>query len=255
MLFVFLMLDNGGGTFYTLYERQRGRMQKNLLLSLFLFAVLAGAMTLFFRHDDDAPEGLNALMEKGFSSYAAKKYDTAFAAFEKAAATGTPEAIFVLGNMYMNGFGVEKDQDKAISLYILAAQKNDASAQYTLALLYMSGQIVPRNRAFAEKNLLAAAQNDNAEAMATLGAWYERGLMSGGVDMGKAFFWYKKAAQAGDVSAQTALSLLYTRYKDYQQASHWNNALKKRQRYIDRFSGHREQRGKEFLYTLPDPKR
>jgi len=54
-------------------------------------------------------------------------------------------AQFNLGNMYVNGDGVPKNDVEAVRWFRLAAEQGDADAQYNLGLMYANGEGVPEN--------------------------------------------------------------------------------------------------------------
>ena len=78
--------------------------------------------------------------ERGNYHYSEEDYNDAFTFFEKAATPtmeykGHAEAQNHLGNMYDNGYGVDRDYAKAVKWWRLAADQGHASAQNFLAAL------------------------------------------------------------------------------------------------------------------------
>lgn len=65
--------------------------------------------------------------------------------YEKAAALGSPGAMYNLGNMYLGALGVEKDVAKAVELYEQAASKDQQAALLMLAKLHLEGLGVEKN--------------------------------------------------------------------------------------------------------------
>lgn len=65
--------------------------------------------------------------------------------YEKAAALGSPGAMYNLGNMYLGALGVEKDVAKAVELYEQAALKDQQAALLMLAKLHLEGLGVEKN--------------------------------------------------------------------------------------------------------------
>jgi len=63
----------------------------------------------------------------------------------RAADQGDPVACFNLGNHYVQGQGVARDEVEATKWYREAAERGDAEAQRNLAIMYHNGQGVPRN--------------------------------------------------------------------------------------------------------------
>ena len=68
-----------------------------------------------------------------------------FADTEKKAAGGDVPALYSLGLMYEQGYGVAQDKYQAALCYRQAAEKGQVQAQYRLGYLYYHGQGVPRN--------------------------------------------------------------------------------------------------------------
>lgn len=225
-------------------------MQKNIFLYLILSVALTGAI-VFTLHLTGrfSSTSYDDLMKQGLTAYEQKNYKKAVSVFEKAMTFENAEAPFVLGSLYINGLGVDKDVNKALSLYQLSAEKNYSPAQYTLALFYMAGSFVEKDVEKAEFYIKKAAENGDKEAMSTLASWYDRGAF-GTIDKENAVSWYKKAAFLGDVNAQTALALIFTQRRDMKQADYWNGILQKRQNFIDRFSGRQKQNEKEMFFSL-----
>lgn len=96
-----------------------------------------------------------------------------FADTEKKAAGGDGPALYSLGLMYEQGYGVAQDKYQAALCYRKAAEKGQVQAQYRLGYLYYHGQGVPRN-------------------------------------LQQAVEWYRKAAEQGDTGAQVALGKIHS---------------------------------------------
>jgi len=130
--------------------------------------------------------------------------------YEKAAAKGDASAMFNLGVLYENGFGVAQNYAKAREWYEKAADEGNASAMFNLGLLYHNGYGVAQNYAKAREWFGKAADEGNASAMFNLGVSYDSGL---GVaqDYAKAREWYEKAAARGHARARAHLEQMSTR--------------------------------------------
>lgn len=87
-------------------------------------------------------------------------YLNAFNWYTKAAAKGDSIAKFNLAIMYLNGFGVEKNEKMAVSLYRELANEGDPESQLQLGIRYLEGKGV-------EKDILMAKK------------WFEKAIMSG----------------------------------------------------------------------------
>ena len=96
-----------------------------------------------------------------------------FADTKKKAAGGDVPALYSLGLMYEQGYGVAQDKYQAALCYRKAAEKGHVQAQYRLGYLYYHGQGVPRN-------------------------------------LQQAVEWYRKAAEQGDTGAQAALGKIHS---------------------------------------------
>lgn len=222
---------------------------KNLILPVAI-CVLAASSVLI----KNARHSPVEYMEAGLKAYDRKNYGKALSAFLKAEEAGVPEAMFVLGNMYINGYGVPKDVSNAISYYRRAGELRYTPALFTMALLYMDGTVVPQDIPLAHTYISKAAQEGDTEAMTTLALWYERGYFGRG-KFNRALYWYKKAARLGDTNAQTALSMFYAQgmhglQKDYYESRRWTKALEQKQAYTDRFSGKIPQSETGMNFTL-----
>ena len=72
---------------------------------------------------------------------------------------GHAEAQYILGNMFVNGRGVAKDDAEAVRLYRLAAAQGHAGAQFNMGVMFANGRGVAKDDAEAVRlYLLAAAQ-------------------------------------------------------------------------------------------------
>jgi TPR repeat protein len=114
----------------------------------------------------------------------------AFAWMTSAAEQGNNEAQYLLGDMYLQGKGVNKSEMEAITWYGKAAEQNSAYAQYSLGVMYYNGQGTEQNLQEAHKWLENAALQGHSEAQYLLGRMYEQGF---GVEknLSKAYAWWK----------------------------------------------------------------
>ncbi|CAM0137443.1 hypothetical protein VKS41_003195 [Umbelopsis sp. WA50703] len=168
-------------------------------------------------------------------------HEVAFGWFQKAAAHNDVRAIGLLGNCYEHGNGVQQDYEKALEYYKQAAEAGSDMAEFSMGqLLHMLKQLdeaflwytkaAKRNRqnarlmvarymlhgwgnaphdpeaAFIQLKVLADNE-DFAGAYFWVGACYEEG---GGVvqDMEKAFVYYLKSANSGDVDGEFQVALM-----------------------------------------------
>ncbi len=118
-----------------------------------------------------------------------------YKAFFALAKSGDLDAQALLGEMYLDGIGVEKDAQKAFFWLSKAAKRNDPQAQYLLGSMYENGIYVT-------------------------------------ADMQRAVKWYTESAKQGDVMAQYTLALIYKDGKgeiaqDLNKAMHWMKMVEK----------------------------
>jgi len=120
-----------------------------------------------------------------------------------------PEAQFLMGIMYSQGWGVKANGKEAIKWLTLAANQGHPGAQTVLAVDYLWGNNgLEKNPAEAMRLNLAAANHGSAIASQRIAYMYEDGK---GVEKnsGKAAEWYRKAAEQGSGTAMEKL-MTYT---------------------------------------------
>lgn len=93
------------------------------------------------------------------------------------------------------------------------AEQGDASAQYALCLRYLNGQGVEANDEIALSYLLQAAENDYPEAVYELGCCYNKGALGLPVWKEKAKDFLFHASELGYEIAKTELQELTKDYK------------------------------------------
>ena len=134
------------------------------------------------KNDDEATKLFTALATRGDTDAMAELahgYRKAFQkpdfkqAFEwasRSAEKGNHVGQEILGQLYLNGQGVEKDYAKAISYFRLSAAQNNPWAQNALGSVYESGWGVPSNYDEAARWYLKAAEQGNEPAKKRLTA-------------------------------------------------------------------------------------
>ena len=143
---------------------------------------------------------VGADLQKGLDAFSVGDYETALAECQPLADEGNVEAMFCVGRMYANGFGVPMDDALALKWYGLAAGEGHSEALYNLALMYANGWGVDMNDVPAAGYYRLAAGFGWVPAQTAMGFCYKHGA---GVerDLVKAHMWFDVAAQNGDVSA------------------------------------------------------
>jgi TPR repeat protein len=128
--------------------------------------------------------------------------------YRRAAENGSAESQLYLGQIYLSGINVQKDQAEAAKWFRLAAEQGIPEAQYQLAKLYCSGE-VSRNIPMAVKLYTKAADKGLEEAQIDLAEMYIKGD-GVGKNVKKAINLYQKAADKGNLKALFKLGTIYT---------------------------------------------
>ncbi len=137
-------------------------------------------------------------------------YASAYFWYKELAEKGDAEAAYMLGRMYHQGMGINRDLPKALMWYQRAADAGHAAGQAGVGYMYYRGLGgVPVNHAQAARWFQLAADQGLPSAMARLGHMSEYG--QGVAKSSKtASYWYVMAAVAGDPSARKRLTELGT---------------------------------------------
>jgi len=157
--------------------------------------------------DGDAQNVLGGLYLQGWG--VDKDYNQAREWFEKSAAQVNPMGCYNLGGMYANGIGVEQDCDKARELVQKPAEAGNPIGQVNLGALYADGtRCTPQDFGEALRWFRAAATQGDPLGQHSLGAMYANGQ---GVaqDYGAAMAWYLLAAEQGLADSQAILGWMY----------------------------------------------
>ncbi len=114
---------------------------------------------------------------------------------------------YKLGNAYLMGNEVVKNEKTAAEWFRKAAKQGYTKAQHKLGYLYYTGQGVRRNYKLAFQWLSKAAHANYSPAQYHLGKLYAEGK---GVDqdLDKALRWFEQAARAGYVPAKAEIRKL-----------------------------------------------
>lgn len=153
-------------------------------------------------------------------------YTEAVRWYRAAAEQGNAFAQFRLGEMYLEGLGVEYDPALSFHWYSLAAEQGEVRAQVQLAYLYGVGEGVSQSQNEAARWYSAAADQGDALAQFSLGRMYQVGS---GVpqNYSEALRLYRAAAVQGNAAAQGNLGVMYSDgqgvLQDYVSAHMWYN--------------------------------
>ncbi|MHA3774613.1 protein kinase domain-containing protein [Verrucomicrobiota bacterium sgz303538] len=134
---------------------------------------------------------------------------TAFDWYSAAAAKGSAPALTQLGLMLSNGAGTERpDLPKAVQCFELAAEQGEAGAKAALGECYLLGKGVEKDEKRAIELLREASDQGNVRAMDQLGTCYHQGNAVK-KDYAEALRLFSKAAEQGYPSAMGNLGVLY----------------------------------------------
>lgn len=143
--------------------------------------------------------------------YYPKSLEKAATLYRMASDRGSPEGCYMLGRMYEEGRGVERDPVKAASLYEKSLEDEcydyPGESEYRLGILYEKGDGVERNLETAFDFYSEAAFDEIPEAMYKVGTMMENGI-GVGKDLEAAIGWYESAAECGCTEAEESLKRL-----------------------------------------------
>jgi hypothetical protein len=123
--------------------------------------------------------------------------------WKRAVELGEVDAMVDLGILYNSGIGVKLNKKKAERLYHTAADRGHALAQYNLGLLLYSQKKIEE----AFRYYALSADQGFTPAENNLGCCYHTGEGTE-VDLGKARYWFERAAAKGNEKAIRTLARL-----------------------------------------------
>ena len=119
----------------------------------------------------------------------------AFKEFQSLAKSGDVDSQTILGEMYLDGIGVEQNTKKAYYWIQKAAQSEDKEAQYLLGFMYENGIEVKQNVAVAISWYEKAASKGDTMAMYNLANIYKNGANGVEKNMDKAVSFFQKVEE------------------------------------------------------------
>ena len=139
------------------------------------------------------------------------------------------DGLYELARCHIYGIGTEENQEKALPLLARSAEGGSNNALNMMGILYRDGLGVEKDHKQALNYFYAAAAEGNMLAEYNLGMYFYKGWREGkntvDQDYEKAAYWLKIAADKGYHYAQTQLGICYYEGKgfasiDYTQAAH-----------------------------------
>ena len=154
----------------------------------------------------DALYHLGRMYDNGYG--VEKNGEKALELYQQAAEKDNDKAALKIGNAYYTGKGKDKDYKEAMKWYTAAAKKGNYSAQYNIGLMYEDGSGVKIDTIKAFESYKKSAEQGYAPAQIALGRMFLKGIGTP-QDYGRSIFWYKLAADQGNFDAMMSLAKLY----------------------------------------------
>ncbi len=139
-------------------------------------------------------------LEDGIAAYEAREFEAAVGLWRPLAEGGDVEAQFLLGFVFGEGQGVEKNPVEAVRWFGLAGQQGHAPSQNRLGLIFAIGDGVEEDEVEAVKWFRMAAEQGHSDAQLSMGVHYDSG---DGVSENKeeAYAWATISAAQGNMQA------------------------------------------------------
>ena len=179
-----------------------------------LIFVLGFAVAMAVFHGPKVPrteEDYTNAMKTGERLFEKKRYEEAYEYLIYPGEHGYPKARFLLGEMYYNGWGVEKDNKRAFENYKLASESL-IEARYMAASMAFRGEVKNMPKGEATTLLTEAAYHGSVHAQRDLGIY---SLMS--ADYEQAYFWLSLASREENPRVLSALKTAAEKLSDYQR--------------------------------------
>ena len=146
--------------------------------------------------------------DAAYTAFDQGQYLTALKLAEEAAAKGEPQAYTLIGRIYAEGLGVQRDDHKAYTAYAQAAELGDTAGTFALGIMLAEGRGVEKNRKAAAEMFEKAALTGHAEANYNLGILFLKGDGKPENPI-RAYQHIRYAAEKGLAQAQYDLAALY----------------------------------------------
>ena len=169
--------------------------------------------------EDDDDQGYYILGELYFNGWGVEKNDNlALENYKMAAAFGNEEAMNQIGIIYMGNGDIESNPEQSFYWFNEAAKKGSEVGMNNVGYCYKNGFGIEADAEQAAEWFKKAAELGYVDAMVELGEYYQDTLF----DVKKAKTWYLKAAKLGNAEAQNKLGVLYADIEnDYKEAVKW----------------------------------
>lgn len=179
-----------------------------LLCSLLASAAVQGAVSLPAEQTNALPTTAEGPAKVAMDAFKEGRHVKAVELAKPLAEQGNADALYLMGFAHETGQGIEASREKALEFYKKAAATNHKDATYRLSFILLASE-KEEERNEAREALEKAAKDDPAIAGRILGEAYLRGRLSKEPDFEKTLFWWKSAADAGDVPSLLLAARLY----------------------------------------------
>lgn len=147
-----------------------------------------------------------------------KDINRALENYKMAAAFGNEEAMNNIGFIFMGNEDIEENPEQSFYWFNEAAKKGHDVGMYNLGYCYKNGYGVEADVEKAAELFKKSAELGNVDAMCELGLYYQETL----VDFSKGKMWYQKAAELGNAEAMNKLAVIYADIENnYKEAFKW----------------------------------
>lgn len=188
-----------------LAERERERLEEKQKLEVIAMTELNGKS-----HLDVSEIYIGDLFYNG--KYVKRDYAKAFEYYMYAYNQGSAGAAYMIGTMYRDGFGVNKNSDKMIEWYKKSVDMNCDYAKFELANSYIVGISEKVDYGEVLRLYESLAENGHVESQSILGTIFltgEYGKLKAKVDYDKAIKWLKLASDQKEPLAECLLATCY----------------------------------------------
>lgn len=183
-------------------------LSKLLVFSALTMSVNAAVSLPAENSSAAVPATVEGPAKDAIDAFKAGRYAKAVELAKPLAEKGNAEALYLMGFASETGQGVDADKDKALEYYRKAAALKHKDAIYRLSFILLASD-KEAERDQAREALESAAQDDPAVAGRILGEAYLRGRLTPVADPDKAIFWWKRAADAGDIPSLLLIARFY----------------------------------------------
>ncbi|MGH8559886.1 MAG: tetratricopeptide repeat protein [Methylococcales bacterium] len=169
----------------------------------------------FIKSEDHSEESAKSFLESRTGR---------LSAWRALADQGSAQAQCLIGKMFEQGLGVDRDYKEAMRYYSLAAEQGLARGQSCLGYMYEGGRSVTKNEQEALRWYRKAAEQGDANGQAQLGRMYYF-CRPEARNFEEAVWWLRKAADQGGASYEIDLGFYYWLRGDSGEVKYFKEAV------------------------------